>query len=238
MSLVVSKRPSTASEALTMDAQKPPKKKRRVCELVQSLEKSRCRERRVFAKLIQRLREIYGLTSKFTFDFIKDQTLYGAQNTFETIGKELSQFRELLQWREQARGPTGMLSVKVDGVENFKQWEHHPIWVLCTPRTERTIETHGRTLNYAEGEFMTWGLPAAEKFDRRIFKQYRLLFVVEKIKGGQHVQHRIKNLYMCLTKARKHDDRLYLVTWKYFMERVLSGEKVKTPVWCQRPQKH
>jgi len=237
MDITIRKRAIAVSDGptvSTVDVQKPPKKKRRVSELVESLEKSRRRQRRVFAKLIHRLREIYGLTSKFTTDFIKDQALSGAPNTFQTIHTELTQFLELFRWREQARGPTSMLSAKVEDIKNYKQWEHHPIWVLCTPRTERTIQTHGRTLNYAEGEFLTWGLPAVGKFDRRIFKQYRLVFVVEKLKGGNHVQHCVKNLYMCLTKARSHDDRLYLVTWKHFMECVLAGQKVKTPSWCQR----
>lgn len=219
--------PSVASDM-------PPKKKRRVSELVKSLEKSRRNEKRVFQKLIRRARQVYGDISKFTAGFIAEQSLPETSKTFQTLFAELEPFMEHLKWREQARGPTSMLSAKVDGLENFKQWDNHPIWVLCTPRTERTIETHGRTLNYAENNFMTWGLPAVDKFERRVFKQYRLVFVIEKLKGGEHVQHRIKNLYMCLTKARKHDDRLYLVTWKYFMERVLAGEKVKTPSWCRR----
>ena len=219
--------PSVASDM-------PHKKKRRVSELVKSLEKSRRNEKRVFEKLIRRARQVYRDISKFTAGFIAEQSLPETSKTFQTLFAELEPFMEHLKWREQARGPTSMLSAKVDGLENFKQWDNHPIWVLCTPRTERTIETHGRTLNYAENNFMTWGLPAVDKFERRVFKQYRLVFVIEKLKGGEHVQHRIKNLYMCLTKARKHDDRLYLVTWKYFMERVLAGEKVKTPSWCRR----
>ena len=83
---------------------------------------------------------------------------------------------------------------------------------------------------------LTWGLPDIGNLDRGVFKKYRLVFVIEKIKGKTHVQHRIKNLYMCLTKAMKNDDRLYMVTWTHFMETVLSGNKVKAPVWCTRKQ--
>lgn len=219
---------TTTVPAMTSEA--PPKKKRRVSELVEILEKSRRKEKRVWTKLICRVRQIYRDISQFTAGFIADQSLPETSKTFQTLLAELEPFIEHLKWREQARGPTSMLSAKVPK----QAADNHPIWVLCTKRALRTIETHDRTINYAENNFMTWGLPAVDKFERRVFKQYRLVFVVEKLKGGEHVQHRIKNLYMCLTKARKHDDRLYLVTWKYFMERVLAGEKVKTPSWCRR----
>ena len=50
---------------MMIQTKKPPNKKnkkRRVSELVESLEKPRRRQRRLFTKMIRRLREIYGMT--------------------------------------------------------------------------------------------------------------------------------------------------------------------------------
>ena len=219
--------------------QQPPTKKRRVCERVESLNKHRRAVERVFRKLINGACETYKDVSSFcanfreNFDTIDKEVARGSYLQFQ---KEIEQYTSLLEWREQARGPTSTRSAKVIGLEDGNEWDNHPIWILSTPRTERTIISHGRTLNCSDGEFLTWGLPDIKNFDRSVFKKYRLVFVIEKIKGGTHVQHRIKNLYMCLTKAKKKDDTLYMVTWKHFMETVLSGNVVKVPVWCTRKQ--
>jgi len=221
------------------DTQPPPKKKRRVCERVESLNKHRRAAERAFRKLINGACETYKDVSSFcanfrsNFDTINKEV---AQASYLQFQKKIEQYTSLLEWREQARGPTSMRSAKVIGLEDVKDWDNHPIFILSTPRTERTIVNNGRTLNCSDGEFLTWGLPDIKSFDRRVFKQFRLVFVIEKIKGGTHVQHRIKNLYMCLTKAKKNDDRLYMVTWTHFMETVLSGNVVTAPVWCTRKQ--
>lgn len=221
------------------DTQLPPKKKRRVCERVESLNKHRRAVERTFRKLIDGACQTYNDVSAFCANFISNFDTIDKEVvrvSYLQFQKEIEQYTSLLEWREQARGPTSTRSAKVIGLEDVKEWDNHPIWILSTPRTERTIISHGRTLNCSDGEFLTWGLPDIKTFDRSVFKKYRLVFVIEKIKGGTHVQHRIKNLYMCLTKAKKKDDVLYMVTWKHFMETVLSGNVVKAPVWCTRKQ--
>ncbi len=224
-----------ASRTPPNDASPRPKKKRRVNELMESLLAHRRGEERLFKKLMRRLKTVYQQISMFTAETLKKRTNSEATDPeeFQRLSAELVQFASL-HWREQARGPTSTRSVKVDDIDHYKQWDHHPIWLLYTPRTERTVQTHGRTLNHADGAFMTWGLPSASAFDRRVFKQCRPVFVIEKVKGGSHVQHRIKNMYVCLTKAKSDDDRVYLVTWTHFMERVIGGSKVKSPLWCTR----
>tara|TARA_B100000795_G_C22716066_1_gene405500 strand:+ start:364 stop:1044 length:681 start_codon:yes stop_codon:yes gene_type:complete len=217
----------------------PPNKKRRIGDRVESLNKHRRAVERVFRKLIKGTCETYKDVSSFCADFILNFDTIDketARASYLQFQQEIEQYTSLLEWREQARGPTSTRSAKVIGLENVKEWDHHPIWILCTPRTERTVETSGRTLNCSAGEFLTWGLPDIKTFDRRVFKKYRLVFVIEKIKGGTHVQHRIKNVYMCLAKAKKTDASLYLVTWKHFMETVLSGNVVKPPFWCKRKE--
>jgi len=210
------------------------KKKRRICELVGCLERYRKAEKRAFGKLMRRAESLYRDISQFTAKYLANPSAVGAKEQWQPLGATLAELVDHVRWREQARGPTSMRSAKVKGLDDVKFWEHHPIWVVCTPRTERTVVTHGRTLNYAEGEFMTWGLPEEHAFDRKVFKQCRLVWVIEKLKGGSQVEHRIKNLYLCLTRAKSSDDKIYLVTWTYFMECVTSGRKVCPPEWCRR----
>lgn len=206
-------------------------------ELLRKLEKSRRVEKRMFVKIQNGLRCLYKDIAFFVMNFINNHASLDnivITREFTRLNCELTSFINTLQWREQARGPTSMSSAKVDGLEDFEMWKHHVIWLLYTPPTERTILTSGKTLNYDNGEYLTWGLPSPTAFNRKIFKRYRPVFVVEKIKGGRHVQHRVKNLYMCLSKAKKQDEKLYLVTWSHFMEQVLVGEKVCPPQWCKR----
>jgi hypothetical protein len=214
---------------------------------IEKMEKHRRRENRAFLSLLRKLRVAYRKVADFQTRFMSDsenddqETLAQRRVTFNSIVEELVPFigtseKPKFKWREQARGPTGPRSAKVE--MSGEVWTNDPIWVLYTPPRARTIQTEGRTLNEDRGPFLTWGLPEKERLDRNIFKQARPVFVIEKCTGNKHVQHRIKGVYVCLTTARKRDDKLFLVKWEYFVEQIVfQRTKLHPPIWCKRPKK-
>lgn len=252
-----------AAEGVTVTSRSPKKMKKKVEQFVEKtlssddeggaaaqiekMEKHRRRQNRAFLSLLRKLRVSYRKVASFQSSFMSgsdnecEETLAQRRLAFNSIMEELVPFlgtsdKPKFKWREQARGPTGTRSAKVE--MNGEVWSNDPIWVLYTPPKARTIQTEGRTLNEDRGPFLTWGLPDKERLDRNIFKQARPVFVIEKFKGGNRVQHRIKGVYVCLTNARKRDNKLFLVKWEHFVEQIVfQRTKLDPPSWCKRPKK-
>lgn len=216
---------------------------------IEKMEKQRRRENRAFRSLLRKFTETYTKVAVFQEEImskrhdekdVNSQQENERMQTFNSIVEELGAFigtsdDPKFKWREQARGPTGTRSAFVD--MKGDEWSNEAIWILYTPPKSRNIQTKGRTLNEDQGPFLSWGLPAKERFNRKLFRQGRPVFVIEKYSGSGHVQHRIKGMYICLKHARKSDDKLFLVTWEHFVQQVVFKRvRLEPPLWCQRPK--
>lgn len=199
-----------------------------VAENMKLLEKSREKEERRFKRCIRAANELYIEIVAFMSE-LKTNLKDGAD--IETIKSQamieytglLARLREIegLTWREQTRGPTSNRSWSVDGTGSSPV-----LWLLFTPPTERTIQGEGRTVNYSEGNWLTWGLPLKNgsiTLDLEKFKRGTAVFVIEKDRvlqgnGRTQVQHHIKGLYYIFKKIEPGSTKLSTLTWEHLFD--------------------
>ena len=199
-----------------------------VAENMKLLEKSREKEERRFNRCIRAANKLYSEIVAFMSELktnLRDNADVNAvksQAMTDYTGL-LARLHEIkgLTWREQSRGPTSNRSWSV--VETGRS---PVLWLLFTPPTERTIQGEGRTINYSEGNWLTWGLPTREgsiTLNLEKFKRGAPVFVIEKERvlqdnGRTQVQHHIKGLYYIFKKIQPASTKLSMLTWEHLFD--------------------